>query len=200
MVGLAMLALRRVSGPGYTHLASLSIRSPKPGVSTIVREMRVPSSSSSVHLSTGVLASIGKKGGCAGTRRTDGQGLDLDTLLDMGRVRVIAVLMSEDGLVAEGVDEGGSACCETALSASETHDAIRGKGVWGGRRTSARGTTHHEAELDALLHVLLLPRHFLAAQLELADGTASTAQLLGDAVRRGVARAELQINGGSAEC
>lgn len=60
MVGLAMLALRRVSNPGYTHLASLSIRSPKPGVSTIVREMRVPSSSSSVHLSTGVLASIGK--------------------------------------------------------------------------------------------------------------------------------------------
>lgn len=40
--------------------------------------------------------------------------------------------MSEDGLVAERVDEGGSACCETALSASETHDAIRGKGVLSG--------------------------------------------------------------------
>lgn len=96
----------------------------------------------------------------------------------MGRVRVIAFLMSEDCLSAEGVDEGGSAC-ETALSASETHDAIRGKGVWGSRRTSARSTTHHEAELDTLLHVLLLADHFLEAQLELVDGTALTAQLLG---------------------
>ena len=42
--------------------------------------------------------------------RTDGQGLDLDALLLVGRVRVIAVLVVEDGLSAEGVDKGGSAC------------------------------------------------------------------------------------------
>ena len=39
--------LRRCSRNGNTNLASLSIWSPNPGVSTIVRDMRVPSSSSS---------------------------------------------------------------------------------------------------------------------------------------------------------
>lgn len=46
----------------------------------------------------------------ARSKRTNGKGLDLDALLLMGRVRVIAVLVVEDGLSAESVDEGGSAC------------------------------------------------------------------------------------------
>lgn len=98
---------RNATGREDTHLASLSMRSPNPGVSTMVREMRVPSSSSSVYLSMGDPA-IGS--GRGDSRRTDGQGLDLDALLLVGRVGVIAVLVVEDGLSAEGVDKGGSAC------------------------------------------------------------------------------------------
>lgn len=41
--------------------------------------------------------------------RTDGDGLDLDALLDMGAVGIVGVLVGEDALAAEGVDEGGPA-------------------------------------------------------------------------------------------
>lgn len=40
---------------------------------------------------------------------TDGDGLDLDAFFDMGSARVIGLLMGEDGLAAQGVDEGSSA-------------------------------------------------------------------------------------------
>ena len=49
-------------------------------------------------------------GGCLSFKRTDSNGLDLDALLDVGGVGVIAVLVGEDGLPAEGVDEGSPAC------------------------------------------------------------------------------------------
>lgn len=49
--------------------------------------------------------SEGKRG-----RRTNSDGLDLDTILNVGRVGVVALLVSEDTLIAEGVDEGSSAC------------------------------------------------------------------------------------------
>jgi len=42
--------------------------------------------------------------------RTDSDGLDLDALLDVGRVGVIRVLVLEDLLSAERVHEGGPAC------------------------------------------------------------------------------------------
>lgn len=41
--------------------------------------------------------------------RTDGDRLDLDTILDMGVGRIVGVLVRKDILVAEGVDEGGTA-------------------------------------------------------------------------------------------
>lgn len=41
--------------------------------------------------------------------RTNGDGLDLDTLFDVGAIGVICLLMAEDALSAEGVDEGCSA-------------------------------------------------------------------------------------------
>lgn len=41
---------------------------------------------------------------------TNGVGLDLDTILNVGAGRVVGVLMSEDGLAAQRVDEGSSAC------------------------------------------------------------------------------------------
>lgn len=41
--------------------------------------------------------------------RTNGDRLDPDTLLDVGAGRVVRVLVRENGLAAEGVDEGGPA-------------------------------------------------------------------------------------------
>lgn len=41
--------------------------------------------------------------------RTDGDGLDLDTLLDMGSVRVVRLLVCQDALAAQSVDKGGPA-------------------------------------------------------------------------------------------
>lgn len=41
--------------------------------------------------------------------RTDGDGLDLDALLDVSGGRVVRLLMAENGFAAEGVDEGGPA-------------------------------------------------------------------------------------------
>ena len=42
--------------------------------------------------------------------RTDGDGLDLDALLNMSGGGVVGLLVAEDGLAAEGVDEGGASC------------------------------------------------------------------------------------------
>lgn len=42
--------------------------------------------------------------------RTNGVGLDLHTVLNVGAGRVVGFLVSEDGLSAQSVDEGGSAC------------------------------------------------------------------------------------------
>jgi len=41
---------------------------------------------------------------------TDGDGLNLDALLDVGGGGVIGFLVGEDALAAERVDEGGPAC------------------------------------------------------------------------------------------
>lgn len=41
--------------------------------------------------------------------RTDGNGLDLDTLLDVGGSRVVGLLVSKHGLAAQGINEGGTA-------------------------------------------------------------------------------------------
>lgn len=40
---------------------------------------------------------------------TDGHGLDLDAVLDMGAVGVVGVLVADHRLAAEGVDESGPA-------------------------------------------------------------------------------------------
>ncbi len=40
--------------------------------------------------------------------RTDGDGLNLDALLNMGGGSVVGLLVAEDGLAAESVDEGGA--------------------------------------------------------------------------------------------
>jgi hypothetical protein len=71
----------------------------------MVNEMRVPSSSSSdIWLANlrGHYLPL--------ERHTDGDGLDLDALLDMCRCGVIRLLVLEDLLAAERVDEGCPAC------------------------------------------------------------------------------------------
>lgn len=41
---------------------------------------------------------------------TNGVGLDLDAIFNMGLAGVIGILVDKDGLSAESVDEGSSAC------------------------------------------------------------------------------------------
>jgi len=92
---------------------------------------------------------------------TDGDGLDLDAFFDMGSARVIGLLMGEDGLAAEGVDEGSSAWRVRGRSASANETIVDGIKR---KRTSARGTTDHQAELDALLDILLAADHLLMSK------------------------------------
>jgi hypothetical protein len=84
-----------------TYLASLSTWSPNPGVSTMVSEMRVPSSSSSGTGSANCAANDNPL-----SRHTDGDGLDLDALLNVCRGGVVRLLMLEDLLATESVHEG----------------------------------------------------------------------------------------------
>lgn len=42
--------------------------------------------------------------------RTDGDGLDLNALLNVGGGGIVGVLVREHGLATECVDEGGPAC------------------------------------------------------------------------------------------
>jgi len=44
-----------------------------------------------------------------GESHTDGDGLDLDALLDVGSAGVVRLLVAEHGLAAEGIDKGGPA-------------------------------------------------------------------------------------------
>lgn len=70
----------------------------------MVREIRVPSSSNS---SSGMNISVCGNG-IGATPPTDGHGLDLDAILDVGAIGVVGVLVGDDGLAAESVDKGGS--------------------------------------------------------------------------------------------
>lgn len=83
-----------------THVNSLSILSPNPGVSTIVREMRTPSSSSSEE--------NGQTRSPQGRDRrllTDIDGLDPDALFDVSSIWVIADLVCDDFRLAKRVDK-----------------------------------------------------------------------------------------------
>jgi hypothetical protein len=89
--------------PGrISYLASLSIWSPKPGVSTIVREIRVPSSSNS---SSGGFISFPSDMNRFIATRTNSDGLDSDTLFKVGVGRIICILSLEDLLPAQCVHE-----------------------------------------------------------------------------------------------
>lgn len=74
----------------------------------MVREMRVPSSSSS-NSAVGVSGNREKQGRWA-QPHTDGNGLDLDAILNVGAIGVVRLLVGKDGLATERVDKGSSAC------------------------------------------------------------------------------------------
>jgi hypothetical protein len=78
-----------------SYLASLSIWSPKPGVSTMVKEMRVPSSSNSSSARYQHLYRLVYHRICM---RTNGDGFDSDTLLDVGVCSIISILSLENFL------------------------------------------------------------------------------------------------------
>ena len=83
----------------------------------------------------------------------DGNGLDLDTLLDMGISRVVGVLVLQHVLAAECVHEGG-ASWKHKLEHFICPTSGRGLGSKRGL-TSAGSSADHQAELDSLLEVLL---------------------------------------------
>ena len=70
----------------------------------MVNEIRVPSSSSSSS-SIGVSLPIVQADVHGESIRTNGDGLDLDTILDMGIARVIGILVLQDALAAQGIDK-----------------------------------------------------------------------------------------------
>ena len=102
-----------------TYLASLSIWSPKPGVSTMVSEMRVPSSSSSVCSLARLL--------CVWPlmrRHTNDGRVDLNALLEVSYCWVVGLLVLEHLLAAEGVDESGPASARGAADHETELDAL----------------------------------------------------------------------------
>ncbi len=104
-----------LGGHEGTYLASLSTWSPKPGVSTIVSEIRVPSSSNSS--SDGrVSHHIKHTPGGSIMLHTNCQRLNLDTFLDVGAIGIVRVLVCNDGLTAKSVDEGSPAWNEKSLA------------------------------------------------------------------------------------
>lgn len=72
----------------------------------MVKEMRVPSSSSSS--SRHVLEMWQCEPGLFRSYRTDCDGLDLDTVFDVGIMGVIRILVLENVLAAKGVDKGST--------------------------------------------------------------------------------------------
>lgn len=94
------------------YLASLSIWSPNPGVSTMVKEMRVPSSSSSSSdLSRQPDVNIREP---QAPSRTNSDGLDLDAILDVNIGGIVRVLVLEDIFATERVDKCSTAYCTVA--------------------------------------------------------------------------------------
>lgn len=98
---------------GATYLASLSIWSPKPGVSTMVREMRVPSSSSSNSVADSQHVYFEELAVETPIELTNCDGLYPDALFNVRIGGIVGVLAGQDVLAAEGVDKCCSACEET---------------------------------------------------------------------------------------
>jgi len=106
--------------------------------------------------------------------RTDSNRLDLDAFLEMGGIRVVTLLVREHGLAAEGVDESGPAWRDGTVVSTRVEMSTTAMDVLTrqasmceagrARLTSARGAAHHQAELDALLDILLPAEHLLLGE------------------------------------
>lgn len=134
------------------YLASLSIWSPKPGVSTTVREMRVPSSSSS---SSAAQLNISLSEPCLRSSfslvtRTNSVWLYPNSLFNVSVGCVVVVEPLEHLLSAECVYKGGSSWKDCRFSMLLYSQYLM-------MRTGAGGSADHDAELDTLLDILLAP-------------------------------------------
>jgi hypothetical protein len=95
-----------------THPSSLSMLSPKPGVSTTVRAIRIPSSSSSNDHSIGIPLLKTVK-----FRRilTDRSWLDLDTLFHVSVFGRFDLFVGKDVCLAQSVHKSCSSCSRCAF-------------------------------------------------------------------------------------
>lgn len=143
---------------GGANLASLSIWSPNPGVSTMVSEIRVPSSSSS---SSGEeISDMSQKISACVVRNhvPTVRGLILTPSSMCALEASSASLCSRTDLpqsVLTKVVRPREAQCESANSPLKLGGGELYREWVGQRRTSARCTTHHQAKLNALLDILL---------------------------------------------
>lgn len=94
------------SSPSPTHLSSLSISSPKPGVSTMVRNMQVRSSSSSIS----ARQALKSPRMSASKRHTNSNRLNLKPLLRECAIFSIRVSVRQDGAPTEHIHESGPTC------------------------------------------------------------------------------------------
>lgn len=93
-------------GTRAAHLDSLSTWSPNPGVSTTVNEIRVPSSSSSSSVDEYEHRGSGEDS--LSGYRTNGDGLYLNTSLDVCIGGIVLLNTRQNALAAECVDKGGA--------------------------------------------------------------------------------------------
>ena len=125
--------------------------SPKPGVSTMVRAIRTPSSSSSGYA---YIVEREHRRECMRIR-TDVDGLDLDALLLVRSLWAVRDLVLKDFRLAKGVHEGGTAgtggtCGEVGMSGSANTVALDKERVKGG----GLHTNDHDRELNTLLDLV----------------------------------------------
>ena len=103
----------------FHYLASLSIWSPNPGVSTIVSEIRVPSSSSSNSgRNASAVVQASTLAYCLIQQPTNSDWLDLYTLFNMRGGWVVRVFVLEDFLATESVYECSSSWVMRPLALS----------------------------------------------------------------------------------
>lgn len=131
-----------------THANSLSMLSPNPGVSTIVRAMRTPSSSNSTKKKFKSPWLLKKH---VTRRRTDVHWFDFDSFFHMSCVWVVGNLVREDLRLAKSIHKSCSPRSRSAWTS-------RKNGVGGAIRSKNHGTrtNHHDGELDTLLDLVTL--------------------------------------------
>lgn len=103
--------------------------------------------------------------------RTDGDGLDLDTLLDMRSRRVVGLLVGEHRLAAERVDEGGPAYKQSAISTCAMPNRRPGRGCDSPVPEAPQTIKQNWMPFLTffLRRIIFCPEYMLALQIRLPD-------------------------------